>query len=135
LDKSKAVYCVHHRHDPIAAVKMDGQAQTKYARKNWTSFIIFQCDHPANRRLTLDMINNLPGRDLHRLCWLEDNEIGELPPTWNWLAGHSDPSINPMVVHHTDGVPDMPGYENAPFAEEWRERVNDWARGSLSFGS
>lgn len=135
LDRSKAVYCVHHRHNPPEGVKMDMQMQTRYARKNWTSFIIFRADHPANKRLTLDMINGLPGRDLHRLCWLEDEEIGELDPKWNWLAGHSDPSIDPIIVHHTDGVPDMQGYEDAAFSDEWRDRRNDWVRGPLSFGS
>jgi hypothetical protein len=29
---------------------MDGQAQTRYARKNWSSVMVFNCDHPANER-------------------------------------------------------------------------------------
>ena len=127
LDRSKAVYCVQHRHEPEPGVKMDGQYQTRYARKNWTSFIIFNCDHPSNRKLTVEAANTLPGRDLHRLCWLDDNEIGALDPCWNFLVGHTDPSIEPKVVHWTDGVPSMAGYENAPYADEWRAQLMRWA--------
>lgn len=128
LDPSKAVYCVQHQVPQAAGQKMDGQVQTAYARKNWSSFLVFNCDHPANRALTIEMVNSLPGRDLHRLCWLEDADIGALDPAWNFLVGHTDPTIDPKVVHFTDGVPDMLGYENAPFADEWRaERMRSAA--------
>lgn len=137
LDKRFAVYCVKHKFAPPANVKMDGQMQTRYARKNWSSFLVFQCDHPSNRCLTssTDMANTLPGRDLHRLCWLKDEEIGEIDASWNFLVGHTDPEIDPKVVHFTEGCPDMPGYENVAFADDWRRAVSDWARGALSFGA
>lgn len=122
-DDRYAVMCVKHRFDPPEGVKMDGQAQTRYARKNWSSVCLFNCDHPANKALTVDVINSWPGRDLHAFKWLKDAEIGELDPKWNWLAGHSDPSIDPAIVHFTDGTPDMPGYENAPYADEWRREL------------
>lgn len=129
LKTKYAVYCVKHDYRPKDTVKMDGQVQTQYSRKNWSSFMIFNCDHPANRCLTqsTDMANTLPGRDLHRFCWLKDEEIGELGPEWNFLVGHSDKSIDPKVVHFTTGVPDMPGYEGVPFAEEWRRARDAWA--------
>lgn len=135
LDTSKAVYCVQHRHEPEPGIKMDGQSQTRYARKNWSSFVIFNCDHVANRALTLDVVNNTPGRDLHRFFWLADCDIGALPQEYNFLVGHTDPTIDPIVAHFTDGCPDMDGYREVPFADEWRSAVNDWARGALSFGS
>jgi hypothetical protein len=115
LDPSKAVYCVKHRYEAKPGAKMDGQVQTAYARKNWSSFIVFNCDHPANRALTLEMVNSVPGRDLHRLCWIEDDSlIGELGPEWNYLVGETWGVDDPKVVHFTSGVPDMPGYENVP---------------------
>lgn len=132
LDGSKAVYCVHHNHAPTNTVKMDGQVQSAYGRKNWSSFVLFNCDHPSNKALTVEMVNTLPGRDLHRFCWLKDDEIGELGPEWNWLVGHSDPSVDPKVIHFTDGPPDMVGYENVPWADEWRRERDMWAVGSLS---
>lgn len=127
LDPNKAVYCVKHVHEPDAAVKMDGQVQTRYPRKNWSSLVIFNCSHPANRALTVEMINTLPGRDLHRFCWLADDLIGALPPEWNFLVGISDPAIVPRILHFTDGTPDMPGYETVPYAAEWRAELARWA--------
>lgn len=126
-DPSKAVMVVKHDHQPANAVKMDGQVQTTYARKNWSSVILWNADHPSNARLTPGLVNSVPGRDLHQFCWLEDHEIGELPVEWNWLAGHSDPSVNPAIVHHTDGSPCMAGFEDAPFANEWRAELERWA--------
>jgi hypothetical protein len=127
LDPAKAVYCVQHRYDPPGCTKMDGQQQTRYARKNWSSFAIFNCDHPKNKTLTPSVVNTLPGRQLHRFCWLQDDDIGELPPEWNFLVGHTDPAIDPKVVHFTEGCPDMPGYENVAFADEWRRELARWA--------
>lgn len=45
----KAVYCVKHQYNPTGNEKMDGQLQTRYVRKNWSSFMIFDCNHPANK--------------------------------------------------------------------------------------
>jgi hypothetical protein len=127
LDPSFAVYCVKHKFEPPAGVKMDGQEQTRYKRKNWSSFVAFNCDHPANKALTPDVVNTLPGRSLHAFCWLEDELIGSLDPSWNWLVGHSDPGIQPNVIHWTDGPPDFRGYEGAAFSDLWRERRDEWA--------
>lgn len=128
-DRSKALYCVKHDHRPPETVKMDAQAQQHYTRKNWSSVMLWNLQHPAHERLTLEMANRLPGRDLHRFCWLQDDEIGDLPPEWNWLAGYSPAEMEPKAVHYTSGTPDMPGYENAPFADEWRSTLRRWARG------
>lgn len=127
-DESKAVQVVQHDYQPRGGRKMDGQMQTRYPRKNWSSLMLFNCDHPANRRLTIEGVNETPGRDLHRFCWLQDDEIGSLPTEWNWLAGHSSRKIEPALVHYTEGVPPLPGYENAPYADEWRGELASWAR-------
>jgi hypothetical protein len=126
--EQKAVWCVKHDYTPRDAVKMDGQAQTSYQKKNWSSFAMFDCDAPANKALTVELVNTAPGRLLHQFCWLADCDIGELSPEWNWLAGESDPIENPKVVHHTLGSPCMAGYENVPFADEWRKELNSWAK-------
>lgn len=127
LDPRKAVCCVQHEHRAAVGIKMDGQLQTAYPRKNWSSVMAFNCDHPANRALTLDLVNSAPGRDLHRFCWLQDDDIGALEPGWNWLVGHADWRIEPKIAHFTDGVPDMPGYEDQPYADEWRAERRRWA--------
>jgi hypothetical protein len=125
-DPSKAVWCVKHDYTPKNGTKMDGQIQTQYSRKNWSSVIVFNVEHPSNAKLTVDLINEVPGRDLHRFCWLEDHEIGELHPKWNFLVGITDESIDPVLVHHTNGTPAMEGYENEPFADEWRHWRRKW---------
>jgi hypothetical protein len=117
-DSSKAIQVVQHSHAPIETVKMEGQTQTAYVRKNWSSVMLINCGHPAHRALTAELVNTAPGRDLHRFCWLQDELIGALPPEWNVLIGeeiHPDPAL----VHFTLGLPDMAGYEHQPFADEW----------------
>ncbi|MEM9681643.1 MAG: glycosyltransferase [Pseudomonadota bacterium] len=126
-DPSKAVMCVQHNHVPTNTEKMDGQVQSQYARKNWSSFMLLNCEHPSNRQLTPGLVNELPGRDLHAFCWLDDDEIGELGPEWNYLVGHSDPSIDPKCVHFTEGGPWFAGYENVEYADEWRDELRRWA--------
>lgn len=127
-DDRYAVMCVQHRHEPPEGEKMDGQAQLRYARKNWSSVCLWNVEHPANARLTVEMVNTLPGRELHAFSWLRDDEIGALDTAWNWLAGHSDPEIEPDVVHFTAGTPDMAGYESQPYADDWRAELRAWAR-------
>lgn len=122
-DESKAVWCVQHVHVPKGTVKMDNQLQTAYARKNWSSFMVFKNDHPANKVVTPEMVNLLPGRDLHRLCWLEDELVGKLPQEWNFLVGYTDHSVIPKAIHFTEGTPDMPGFEHVPYADEWRSEL------------
>jgi len=133
LDPSKAVYCVQHKHEAAPGTKMDGQIQTAYSRKNWTSVMIWNVDHVANKALTIDVLNNTPGRDLHRLFWLDDSEIGELDQAWNVLVGYTDPNVSAKIAHFTSGTPDMPGFEAQQYADEWRICRDSWARGALGF--
>lgn len=128
-DPKYAVMCVKHVHEPKNKTKMDDQIQTIYARKNWSSVMLFNCDHPANKKLTLDLVNSVPGRDLHRFCWLKDHQIGGLHPRWNYLVGHTklEESVEPAIVHWTDGIPSMLGYENAEYADEYFQHLYRWA--------
>jgi hypothetical protein len=124
LETRFACYVVKHEYQPAATTKMDGQLQTRYPRKNWTSFIVWNCSHRATRALTLDMVNTLPGRDLHALGWIDDKHIGELDPQWNHLVGEMPHDPNCKIAHFTTGTPDMPGYEHQPFADEWRAELD-----------
>jgi len=117
-DPAYAIQVVQHRHDPRETVKMTGHAQTTYARKNWSSVALFFCGHPANRALTVGLVNTLPGRDLHRFCWLDDRLIGALPARWNVLVGVEDDPA-PAILHYTNGIPDMPGFEHSEYSDEW----------------
>lgn len=127
IDRTKAVSVVQHNYDPGNGVKMDNQIQTSYGRKNWSSVMVFNCDHPSVKALSLDVVNEAKGLWLHQFGWLRDDEIGALDPKWNYLVGHSDPSIDPAIVHFTDGTPTMEGYENSEYASEWHEMLECWA--------
>jgi len=132
LDPRYAVYCVKHPEMPgVSGTKMQGQPQTPYTRKLWSSVMVWNVDHPANRALTVEAVNSLPGRDLHRLFWLDDDQIGELGPEWNHLVGINPmPDLAPRIVHFTQGIPLFPGYEECDFADEWRKELAHWASGA-----
>lgn len=124
-DPAYAVMCVKHKHTPASSVKMLGVSQSSYPRKNWSSVCLFNCDHPSNQKLTLEMVNSVPGRDLHAFCWLDDDEIGGLPSSYNFLVGYDtvEESNPPKIIHFTEGTPDMPGYENCQFSGMWRSEL------------
>ena len=128
-EPGKAVYCVQHEHNPENLHKMDGQLQTLYKRKNWSSVMLFYCAHPSNKNLTPELVNRVPGRDLHAFCWLKDSEIGRLPKRFNYLVGHTvlPPSEKPDIIHWTDGSPEFPGYEDVEYADEFNEMYLNWA--------
>jgi len=128
LDDKKALYCVKHNHIPENTTKMDGQVQTTYPRKNWSSVMAFNCDHPSNKALDVEMVNTLPGRDLHRFCWLRDDEIGDLSPVWNYLVGTSKTDDEALkIVHFTNGGPWLEAFRNVEYADEWFEELERWA--------
>lgn len=118
FDQSKPVMVVKHDHIPGVG-KMVGMQQTAYVRKNWSSVMLFNCDHPANKRLTIHDVNNRPGRDLHAFYWLHDCEIGELPAEWNWLVGVQEKPKFPKVAHFTLGGPWLPGWQSAEHDDLW----------------
>lgn len=122
-DPRYAVTCVQHPYQLGASEKKGGHTQFFYQRKNWSSVMLWNLDHPAHARLTDQMLNRTPGRDLHAFCWLKDEEIGALDPAWNYLVGVSAPLDDPKLVHFTLGVPSLPGYEHGPYADEWRRHL------------
>ena len=121
LDPNKAIYCVQHDYTPKEKHKMDGQKQTIYPRKNWSSFIVFNCSHPSNKKLTIDLVNQETGSYLHQFKWLKDEEIGSLDERWNWLEGWTSNhnSNKPFAVHYTRGGPWFEEWQDVEFSNEW----------------
>lgn len=114
-----AVSVVKHDHAPTRTVKMLAQAQNAYPRKNWSSVILFNCDHRANRRLSLWDVNNRHRDELHSFYWLHENlhdpEIGDLSESWNWLVNEQPKPHDVGIAHFTNGGPfnaDWPGAEH-----------------------
>jgi len=128
LDSSKAIYCVQHDYTPKEKHKMDGQKQTLYPRKNWSSFIVYNCDHPSNKKLTPEIVNSESGAFLHQFKWLKDSEIGSLDERWNWLEGWtSNHNSNlPYAVHYTRGGPWFQEWQDVEFANEWIKERDEY---------
>jgi hypothetical protein len=118
-DLRKAVMVVQHPALMEEGIKKTGHLQQAYRRKNWSSVMLVNCGHLANRALTLQTLNMLPGRDLHAFSWLADHEIGALPPEWNYLVHVNPPQDDPALVHYTLGTPNLEGHQGDPFAAEW----------------
>lgn len=124
-----AVMVVKHNHYPKEQIKMDGREQSKYLRKNWSSFILFNCAHPANKYLTPEAVSFKSGRDMHAFSWLADDLIGTLPFTYNYIKGVSPPIHDgqmPSVIHYTDGGPWFENCQDVPFADLWIDEYEDW---------
>jgi hypothetical protein len=87
-------------------------------RFEWPSLMLFDCDHDANRILTPEFVAT--ASDLHRLTWLDEKYIGDLPREWNHLVGYDSPRTDAKAVHFTQGLPIFPETEGSEYAEQWR---------------
>jgi len=126
-DARFAAMVVKHDHKPTASTKMGQAIQTAYPRKNWSSVVLWNCGHPANRLLTPAAVNERSGAFLHRFQWLEDAQIGGLPLGWNYLVGWNtkEQCPEPKAVHFTEGIPGIhPGHDADEYASEWLRAVS-----------
>ena len=125
VDPNKAVSCVQHDYTPPEGVKMDGQQQLAYPRKNWSSMVVWNCAHPDNKKVTKDLVNNpeITGAYLHRFSWLSDKDIGLLGPQWNWLVGWyvEGRDGSPSLLHYTEGGPWFSNHINCDYASVWNK--------------
>lgn len=122
-DDKYAVMCVQHDYTPKSTIKMDGKEQTQYPRKNWSSMVLWNCAHPANKQITKELVNNpeTTGQYLHRFSWLGDTQIGSVPHVWNWLVGWYEEPGNgkPKALHYTEGGPWFKEYQRCDYAVDW----------------
>ena len=121
LQHDQAVSVVQHEnYQPHTSHKMQGVVQSSYPRKNWSSLILWNCDHPANRILTPSIIRNSTPSWLHQFGWLNDSLVGKIPKEYNWLVGYYKDGT-PSAIHYTDGGPWLDQYKNCDFAEQWQQ--------------
>lgn len=121
LDPAKAVYVVQHEYEPAHDIKMDGKRQTRYPRKNWSSFVLFNTSHPDVARLTPAVVNSVTPAFLHRFEWIRDqSHIGSLQLDWNFLEGeYPKPETTPRVIHFTNGGPWFDEWQSVDYADLW----------------
>ena len=125
-DLSKTVSCVQHDYSKFTHkhldVKMDGQPNVMYPRKNWSSFMLFnnaKCKH-----ITPDYVNTASPKDLHRMYWA-DEDIGELHHRWNYMAGYYFDN-DYANIHWTDGGPWFKEYRDCPLNNVWYNELFDY---------
>jgi hypothetical protein len=121
-DERYAVMVVKHEHTPTETRKFLNEPQSAYAKKNWSSVMLF--NNAKCQTLTPAYVNTATGLELHQFKWLDhDDLIGALPPQWNHLVGYDKPRSDAALVHYTLGGPYFAEYVQCEYAKEWlRER-------------
>jgi lipopolysaccharide biosynthesis glycosyltransferase len=112
-----AAQVVKHDYQTTTSQKYLGAPNSSYPRKNWSSVILFNCQR--NRQLTPEYIQRSDGKTLHRFQWLTDDEIGELPTVWNWLADEFGENNNAKLIHYTLGTPCFDDSSTVPMSDAW----------------
>jgi hypothetical protein len=122
-DDKYAVMCAKHDYQPVGETKFLGQVQTKYEKKNWSSVMMF--NNARCTALTPEVVSTETGLFLHQFKWLgNDDLIGSLPLSWNYLVGEHQPASNtPELIHYTLGGPYFEKYRDCEFADLWRAEL------------
>ena len=123
-DDSKAIQVCKHDYTPKESKKFLGQVQTKYEKKNWSSFMLMNCKKCTT--LTPDYVNKASGLELHQFKWLEgDHLIGDLPLEWNWLVGEYEHKEDVNNVHYTKGGPWFEDYAKCDYSQDWFRNLEE----------
>jgi lipopolysaccharide biosynthesis glycosyltransferase len=122
-DDSKAVMVVKHNYKTKLAEKYLGSKNEDYPRKNWSSVILWNCGHEANKAVTPEFVQNATGAQVHRFTWLPDNLIGTLPIEWNWLPDEFGENKEANLLHYTLGTPCFHDFATSPMADEWHRET------------
>lgn len=126
-DDRYAVMCVKHNHVPTEITKFHNEKQTVYAKKNWSSVMLF--NNTRCRALTPEFTNTASGLELHQFKWLEsDNLIGDLPAGWNHLVGYDRPQSGASNVHYTSGGPYFEEFQACEYSGEWFQEKQSMLR-------
>ena len=128
-DPNKALMVVKHDYQTKASIKYLGNINENYPRKNWSSVILWNCSHPKHKILTPEFVSNQTGKFLHRFSWLDDNDIGELPVEWNWLACEYEKNTEAKLIHYTLGTPCFKDFRDTDMAEIWYDYYESAKKG------
>jgi len=85
-----------------------------------SSVMLFNNAHPKNAVLTPDFIQHTQD-NLHGLCWLAAEDIGEMDGKWNQLVGYQPCQGASGNLHFTMGVPAFPETSTSEFGQIWTD--------------
>ena len=126
-DPQYAVQVVQHAYQTLHPRKYLGTEMeapnADYPRKNWSSVVIWNCEHWNNAWLEPHVVQEMTGGFLHRFSWLRDEHIGTLPAEWNALIGEQH-VLEPKVAHFTLGIPAIDHYKDWDYAQEWQQAAS-----------
>jgi len=120
-DDKFAVQVVKHDYKTKIKTKYWGNKNEDYPRKNWSSLILWNCNHLSHKILTPKFIQQKTGAFLHRFSWIKDEEIGELEKEWNWLAMEYEEKNDINLIHYTIGTPCFEEYQNKSLSSYWKK--------------
>ena len=123
-DDSKAVMVAKHNYQTKQTKKYFNNKNENYPKKNWSSVILWNCSHPKHKILTPEFIQNQSGKFLHRFSWLNEDEIGEIPLEWNWLALEYPENKEAKIIHYTLGTPCLKEYKDTNMSDIWYDSYN-----------
>ncbi len=115
-----ALRVVQHDYRPTNETKMYGCPQTSYPRKNWSSLMVMNCELLS--LWTKQVVESQTGAYLHRFEDLPDEQIGEVPNTWNVLDSMD---ATTKLIHYTNGGPWFDEYQDHPHADVWYTARNE----------
>ena len=124
-DKNYAVQVAKHNYKTKIEEKYWGNKNESYPRKNWSSLILWNCEHEVHKILSPDFIEKQSGAFLHRFSWIKDEEIGELEKEWNWLALEYEEKKDINLIHYTIGTPCFKEYENKSLSSYWKKAFSN----------
>ena len=120
-DEKYAVQVVKHNYKTKIKRKYWGNKNEDYPRKNWSSLILWNCNHSSHKVLNPEFIKSQTGAYLHRFSWINDSEIGDIEMEWNWLAMEYEEKKDIKLIHYTIGTPCFKEYENASLSSHWKK--------------
>lgn len=119
-----AAMVVKHDYKTKSKIKYLNSINEDYPRKNWSSVILWNCEHIKNRILTTDFVGKSSGSILHRFSWLNEEDIGSLPFEWNWLPDEYGENNKAKLLHYTLGAPCYNEFHETAQANEWHKELS-----------
>ena len=136
-----SINVVKHEYVPKSTTKMKDssgkvQAQKNYPRKNWSSFVLYDCENPIVHKLTLEVVNSESPMVLHRFMLFDDKDVGgfnywtkvdgQKIPLLNHLAGeYKQPTELPLSIHLTLGIPTIHTAVESAYSKEWLDYYHE----------
>ena len=128
-DANYAVQVVKHDYKTKVKNKYWGNKNEDYPRKNWSSLILWNCNHNSHKILTPEFIQKQTGAFLHRFNWIKDDEIGEINKEWNWLAMEYEEKKGINLIHYTIGTPCFKEYSATSLSSHWNQSFSNMIDG------